>query len=174
MKKLKIYYMNREIFRNIFIYSTILTLQIFIFNHINLFEIITPYIYILIFIIYKTSYDKTLLLLLGFLTGIIIDLSIQTYGCHTFATITICYLRTKIEKTSFGVNANLPSAMVKGTKFSSRAFFFLSLIFIHSITYYSLIFFNINAIVEIFSYTIINSIITFMIVWVISKLISNK
>ena len=166
--------MNREVLKNISFYTIILAVQLLVFNQFKLFGFITPFIYLIIFIHYKISYDKTLLLLLGFLIGFIIDLSMQTYGCHTFSTITICYLRRRIEKSSFGINANLPLAMLKGTPLSSRVSFFLSLIAIHSIIYYSFIFFNISLLSTIFLYAFINSIATFIIVWIISRLISNR
>jgi len=166
--------MNRELLKNILFYTIILALQLLIFNQFKLFGFITPLIYLIIFVHYKTTYDKTVLLILGFLIGLIIDLSMQTYGCHTFSTITICYLRGRIEKNSFGVNANLPSAMIKDTPLFSRISFFLSLISIHSIIYYSLIFFNINLLSTIFLYAFINSIATFIIIWIISRLISNN
>ena len=105
--------MNRELFRNISFYTLIISLQLLIFNQFNLFGFITPFVYLIIFIFYKISYDKTILILLGFLIGFIMDLSMQTYGCHTFSSITVCFLRTRIEKSSFGVNAYLPLAMIK-------------------------------------------------------------
>ena len=166
--------MNRELLKNISFYTIILALQLLVFNQFKLFGIITPFIYLIIFIHYKISYNKTFLLLLGFLIGFIVDLSMQTYGCHTFSTITICYLRSRIEKSSFGINANLPFAMIKGTPLYSRVSFFLSLIAIHSIIYYSFIFFNISLLSTIFLYAFINSIATFIIVWIISRLISNR
>ena len=125
--------MNRELLKNISFYTIILALQLLVFNQFKLFGFVTPFIYLIIFIHYKISYNKTFLLLLGFLIGFIVDLSMQTYGCHTFSTITICYLRSRIEKNSFGINANLPLAMIKGTPLFSRVSFFFSLIAIHSI-----------------------------------------
>ena len=98
----------------------------------------------------------------------------QTYGCHTFATITICYFRAWIEKYSFGVNSNLPSAMISGTQLINRLIFFSIIIFIHSSIYYSLIYFNIELFWTIVLNIIINSIITFIMIWLISQLISNK
>ena len=166
--------MTRELIKNSFFYTSILVSQLLIFNHFNLFDIITPSLYLIIFILYKTSYSKTSLIFLGFITGLIIDFAMQTYGCHTFATITICYLRERIEKNSFGVNANLPSAMIKGTQMINRLTFFMLIILIHSLIYYSLIFFNIEVIGKIFFYTLINSIVTFIMVWVFSQLISNN
>ena len=166
--------MTRESIRNIIFYTTILVSQLLIFNHFNLFNVITPSVYLIIFILYKISYNKTSLIFLGFITGLVIDLAMQTYGCHTFATITICYLRERIEKNSFGVNANLPSAMIKGTKMINRLSFFMLIILIHSLIYYSLVFFNLELIGRIFYYSLINSIVTFIIVWVLSQLISNN
>jgi len=166
--------MTRESIRNIVFYTTILVSQLLIFNHFNLFNVITPSVYLIIFILYKISYNKTSLIFLGFITGLIIDLAMQTYGCHTFATITICYLRERIEKNSFGVNANLPSAMIKGTKMINRLSFFMLIILIHSLIYYSLVFFNLELIGRIFYYSLINSIVTFTIVWFLSQLISNN
>ena len=166
--------MNRELLKNISFYTIIIALQLLVFNQFKLFGFVTPFIYLIIFIHYRTTYDKTILLLLGFLIGLVIDLSMQTYGCHTFSTITICYLRGRIEKSSFGINANLPLAMIKGTPLISRVSFFLSLITIHSIIYYSFIFFNISLLSTIFLYAFINSIATFIIIWIISRLISNS
>ena len=166
--------MTRESIRNIIFYTTILVSQLLIFNHFNLFNVITPSVYLIIFILYRISYNNTSLIFLGFITGLVIDLAMQTYGCHTFATITICYLRERIEKNSFGVNANLPSAMIKGTKMINRLTFFMLIILIHSLIYYSLVFFNLELIGRIFYYSLINSIVTFIIVWVLSQLISNN
>ena len=166
--------MNRELLRNISFYTIILALQLLVFNQFKLFGFVTPFIYLIIFIHYRISYDRTILLLLGFLIGFIVDLSMQTYGCHTFSTITICYLRSRIEKSSFGVNADSPLAMIKGTPVFSRISFFLSIIAIHSIIYYTFIFFNISLLSTIFLYAFINSIATFIIVWIISRLISNR
>ncbi len=166
--------MTREFLGNSFFYSSVLLSQLLIFNHLNIFGYVSPFVYLIIFIHYKTSYNKTILIFLGFITGLIIDLSLQTYGCHTFATITICYLRNWIEKYSFGVNSNLPNAMIKGTKLINRFMFFGLIIVIHSLIYFSLIFFNIEILGSIIFNTLVNSIVTFIMIWLISQLISNK
>ena len=68
--------MNRELIGNISFYTVILTLQLLVFNQFQLFGFVTPFVYLIIFIHYRISYDKTVLLLLGFIIGFIIDLSI--------------------------------------------------------------------------------------------------
>ena len=136
----------------------------------DLFNLINPSFYLLIFIIYRTSFDKSSLILIGFFTGVIIDLTAQSYGCHTISSITICFIRGKLENFSFGVNSNLPKAMISGTRLTSRLSFFLSIIFIHQLIYYSLIFFSFSFINSIIFYTLLNSIITFIVIWTTTKI----
>ena len=64
--------MNREIARDIILSIVIILSQLLIFNHMNLFGTVNPFIYVSLFILYKTSYDKTSLILYGFLVGLII------------------------------------------------------------------------------------------------------
>jgi hypothetical protein len=161
--------MNREIVKDLTLSLVIILSQLLIFNHMNLFATANPFIYVSLFILYKTY-----LILFGFLVGLIIDLSLQTYGAHTLASITVCYLRERIEKYSFGVNSILPLAMIRGTRLSNRLTYFFLIIFIHSLIYFSLIFFKFEFTLTIFLYTLINSIVNFIIIWIISKLIFDR
>jgi hypothetical protein len=166
--------MNRELVKEIILSSIIVLSQLLIFNHISLFGTVDTFIYVSLFILYKTTYDKTYLIVFGFLVGLIIDLSLQTYGVHTLASITVCYLKERIEKYSFGVNSTLPLAMIKGTQQTNRVRYFFLIIFLHSLIYFSLIFFKFEFALTIFLYTLINSIINFIIIWIISMLIFDK
>ena len=56
--------MNRELVKEIILSSIILLSQLLIFNHINLFETVDTFIYVSLFILYKTTYDKTYLIFL--------------------------------------------------------------------------------------------------------------
>ena len=162
--------MNQENLKIISSFLIIISLQIGVFNNMDLFNLINPSFYLLIFIIYRTSFDKSSLILIGFFTGVIIDLTAQSYGCHTISSITICFIRSKLENYSFGVNSNLPKAMISGTTLTSRLSFFLSIIFIHQLIYYSLIFFSFSFINSIIFYTLLNSIITFIVIWTTTKI----
>ena len=162
--------MNQENLKLLASFVIIIILQVGVFNNMNLYEIINPSLYLIIFILYRTTFDKTSLILLGFVTGVIIDLTAQTYGCHTIATITICFSRGLLENYFFGVNSNLPKAMISGTRLGNRLFFFLSIIFIHQLIYFSLIFLSFSFINTIIFYTLLNSIITFIVIWATTKI----
>ena len=119
--------MNRELAKEIILSLVIVLSQLLIFNHMNLFGTANTFIYVSLFILYKTTYDKTYLIVFGFLVGLIIDLSLQTYGAHTLASITVCYLKERIEKYSFGVNSSLPLAMIRGTQLTTVSYTHLTL-----------------------------------------------
>ena len=166
--------MNQE---NLKLLSSVLIITIFqigIFNNMNLFNLISPSFYLIIFILYRTTFDRTLFILLGFFIGFLIDLTAQTYGCHTIATITICFSRNLLEKYSFGVNANLPKPMISGTVLTDRLFFFISIIFIHQLIYFSLVFFSFSFIGTIIFYTLLNSIVSFIVIWMTTKIFYEK
>ena len=166
--------MNQE---NLKLLSSVLVISIFqigVFNNMNLFNLINPSFYLLIFILYRTTFDRTLFILLGFFIGLLIDLTAQTYGSHTIATITICFSRELLEKYSFGVNANLPKPMISGTTLTNRLFFFISIIFIHQLIYFSLVFFSFSFIGTIIFYTLLNSIVSFIVIWVTTKIFYEK
>ena len=166
--------MNQENLKLLSSVLIITILQIGIFNNMNLFNLINPSFYLLIFILYRTTFDRTLLILLGFFIGVIIDLTAQTYGCHTIATITICFSRELLEKSSFGVNANLPKPMISGTLLTNRLFFFISIIFIHQLIYFSLVFFSFSFIGTIIFFTLLNSIVSFIVIWMTTKIFYEK
>ena len=161
--------MNQVILKLLYSFLIIISLQIGVFNNMDLFNIINPGFYLLIFVLYRTNFDKTFFILLGFFTGLAIDLTAQTYGCHTIASITICFIRGLLENYSFGVNSNLPKAMIAGTKLGNRLSFFFSIIFIHQLIYFSLIFFSFEFINTIIFYTLLNSIVTFIVIWSTTK-----
>ena len=59
-----------------------------------------------------------------------------------FNSVTKVKKTEKIEKYSFGVNSILPLAMISGTQLTNRITYFLIIIFLHSLIYFSLIFFK--------------------------------
>jgi len=166
--------LNQENLKLLLSVLIITIIQIGIFNNMDLFNLINPSFYLLIFILYRTTFYRTLFILLGFFIGLAVDLTAQTYGCHTIATLTICFSRELLEKYSFGVNANLPKPMLSGTVLTNRLFFFFSIIFIHQLIYFSLVFFSFRFANTIIFYTLLNSIVTFIVIWVTTKIFFEK
>ena len=85
-------------------YNIVLTLQFilllfvqaFLLSNINFFGFINPNLYLLFFLMYRLDGDRTALIILGFLMGLLLDLLTQGSGGHTIASLTITYLRPYI------------------------------------------------------------------------------
>jgi len=80
-----------------FIYFVLLILlQVFVLNNIQLSGYINPMIYVLFILLLPFETSGWLLLLLGFATGLTIDMFMNTLGMHSSATIVRAYARPHV------------------------------------------------------------------------------
>jgi rod shape-determining protein MreD len=82
--------------RYIFNFIVLILLQVLLLNNLQFSGYINPYLYVLFIITLPFSTPKWLLLTLGFITGIIIDIFMNTLGIHAAATVFIAFLRPSI------------------------------------------------------------------------------
>ena len=85
--------MIRIVLINIFRFFIIILIQVLLLDNILLSGYLNPYFYILFILLLPFETPRWLLLVIGFLLGIIIDLFSNTLGMHTAATVFIAYLR---------------------------------------------------------------------------------
>jgi rod shape-determining protein MreD len=74
-------------------FVVLILLQVLLLNNIQFSGYVNPYLYILFIIILPFSTPRWLLLVLGFITGIIIDIFMNTLGLHASATVFMAFLR---------------------------------------------------------------------------------
>ena len=92
-------------YRKVFLLcSLLIILQILIFDRINLFGFINPSVYLLVLIVHRFDLDQFNFILISFLLGSIMDVLNQSAGSHSFACITISFLRPLVTKFSIGPN----------------------------------------------------------------------
>ena len=85
--------MVKDILKYAGLFLLLLTLQLFIFNNIQLSGYINPYVYVLFILFLPYETPGWLLLILGFFTGICVDAFMNTYGMHSSATLFLAFLR---------------------------------------------------------------------------------
>jgi hypothetical protein len=68
-------------------------MQVSVFNRIHWLDIFNPMVYSIILIWLPLSWNRALLMLLGFVTGWWIDSSVQSGGIHAMASVWLVYLR---------------------------------------------------------------------------------
>ena len=166
--------MNRDNILHIFQFFLLLFLQSFLLNNINLFGFINPNLYLLFIIIYRLDGNPTLLIIIGFVMGLLLDLLTQGSGGHTIATLTIAFLRLSIIKFSFGVNYDVPMGMIKGSILSQRLMYLILMVVIHHLVLYSVVYFSFNNTITILKNTLFTSFFTFIMVFISLGLFIEK
>lgn len=87
-----------KITRYAILFIVLMLLQILIFNNIPAIGVISPYIYLTFILILPVTMSPTIVLFLAFITGLIIDLSINSLGVHASATVLMAFIRPTILK----------------------------------------------------------------------------
>lgn len=101
--------------RNFLRFCLMVLIQVLILNKIALrwwaqpqgFPVFVPMVYPLFILLLPFEASVPLLLVLGFITGLSIDVFMNTAGIHAFATVLIAYLRTNV------LTALLPKNLVE-------------------------------------------------------------
>ena len=166
--------MNRDNILHIFQFFLLLFLQSFLLNNINLFGFINPNLYLLFIIIYRLDGNPTLLIIIGFVMGLLLDLLTQGSGGHTIATLTIAFLRLSIIKFSFGVNYDVPMGMIKGSLLRQRLLYFMLMVVIHHLVLFSIVYFSLDNTITILKNTLFTSFFTFIMVFISLGLLREK
>ena len=165
---------NIEIFRNIFRFIILILIQVLLLNQINFLGYINPYLYILFIIIFPFTGNKSFLILLSFILGLIIDMFGDSGGVHAAACVFIAYLRPVILKFSFGVSYEYNSVKINKMGFSQRILYISLLVLIHHLLLFSLEIFNIDHIMLILKSTLFSGIFSVVLILSTLSLFSRK
>lgn len=167
--------MNSSLFLNIFRFFILLTIQITVFNNINLFGFISPFPYVLFIILYPVNGNKSALLVASFFLGIILDMFSNSGGIHTTACITLAYFRPAIFKFAFGVSYEYQTIKLNDILTPERFSFIVVAVLIHHITLFILEAFEFSLFWDILLRTLLSSLLTIAICIIIIYLIKpNK
>ena len=166
--------MNRDNLISIFQFFLLLFLQSFILNNIDFFGFINPNLYLLFIIVYRLDGNPTLLVILGFALGLLLDLLTLGSGGHTIVTLTIAFFRPFIIRFSFGVNYDVPMGMIKGSLLTQRLLYLSLMIFFHHLLLFSVIYFSFDDILTVLKNTIFTSFFTFILVYISLGLFKEK
>src|SRR5580658_7192394 len=88
--------MTTNILVQLFRFIILVGIQVLVLNNLELNGVFNPYIYPLFILLLPINTPKWLLLLLGFGTGLVIDMFSNTMGMHAAATTLLAYMRPYI------------------------------------------------------------------------------
>lgn len=82
-----------NLLKNIIRFICLILLQVFVLNRIALFDLVNPYLYLLFILLLPINIPRPALLFLGLVTGLVMDMFMNTMGMHAAACVLIAYLR---------------------------------------------------------------------------------
>lgn len=85
--------MSRTIIYNLLRFITLVFIQVFLLKNISLYQVVTPYFYILFILLLPFNISNVLLYVLGFVLGITIDAFYDTPGLHAASCVLLAYVR---------------------------------------------------------------------------------
>ena len=85
--------MSRVLIINLLRFVLLVFLQVFLLKNITLYDLSTPYLYILFILLLPFETPNLLLFLLAFILGITVDAFYNTPGLHTAACVLLAFVR---------------------------------------------------------------------------------
>ncbi|GAA4096494.1 rod shape-determining protein MreD [Mucilaginibacter panaciglaebae] len=85
--------MSRTIIVNILRFIALVFIQVFLLKNVSLYDLSTPYLYILFILLLPFETPNILLFALSFILGLTIDAFYDTPGLHTTACVLLAFVR---------------------------------------------------------------------------------
>lgn len=130
--------MIKETIRYVLLLILLLLLQFLVFNNINFYGYINPYIYVMFIMVLPFSLKKWHLLLIGFATGLLVDMFMNTLGLHASATLVAAFLRPAI-LFRFTNRVDIPRFPAPGI--NAGLMWFIRYVFILVLVHHAMLFF---------------------------------
>ena len=150
------------------------TLQVLLFDHINLFGFSCPSVYLFFIISYRFDRSQFFLILLGFLLGFVLDIMQSSSGANTIATLLISFIRPWVIRFSFGIIFDSNSLLSMKSRMGNQALYIGLMILIHQFVLQSVAYFDVAHTTLILRNTLVNTALTFILLLATLNLTKKK
>jgi len=166
--------LSNVIFLNSMRFVLLVLAQVLIFNHLNFFGTINPFVYVLFFYWYPIKDNNAVLLLIAFALGITIDVFSDSMALHTLTCVTLAYFRPFIMRFCFGVNFDFQNFTFKNATTIQRLTFLLLLILMQNLVFFTFEILSFSHIVLILKKILFTTLTTFLICSLLSVLFAKN
>lgn len=168
--------MNKDVLKFALLFILLLLFQVLICNHIAIFNVAVPIIFIYFLIRLPISMGQGWLFTLAFLLGLCVDISVDTPGVNALSCTLLAALKRPIyyayvprdDKTQYLI----PSISSLGI--GTYCKFLLTLVAIYCLLVFSIEYFNFADVKEVVILSASSSLLTFIILLAIDCLIITK
>lgn len=141
--------------------------QIFILNNIQLFGYANPYLYVLFLLVLPANIGRVNLLLLGALSGWVLDIFENSGGIHTSAMLTLALLRPYILRFVIPRAEEDLSRISLWTMGGGRFFSYMGIaVLIHHLWLFGMEAFSLREIFSVLSRTLVSAPLTLVMIYI--------
>lgn len=168
--------MSRTIIQFIFIFFTMIFLQVMIFNNICLFNIAVPFVFIYFIVRLPLTLSTNWTLTLAFLIGLIIDILSDTPGMHSLACTITAMSRRKILQLYFPREDDLtnPQPTVKSLGLGIYIKYLLTMVLLYCTLIFIIESFTFFYILQLLGRICFSTILTFLLILAIDFLSTHR
>lgn len=155
-----------KVFNNLKRFLFLVLLQVVVLNHVQWSGFVNPYIYILFILMLPLETPRWAVLLMGFATGLIIDMFGNTSGLHAAATTLLAFARPGVLNLIAPRDGYEPETTFTPQKLGIKWFlaYVIILTVIHHFFYFYLEVFRLSEFFMTFFKALLNSLITIVII----------
>ena len=155
-----------KVFNNLKRFLFLVLLQVMVLNHVQWSGYVNPYIYILFIMLLPLETPKWAVLLLGFTTGLIIDMFGNTSGLHAAASTLLAFARPGILNLIAPRDGYEPETAFTPQKMGLNWFlaYVIMLTVIHHFFYFYVEVFRFDEFFYTFFKALVNSAITILLI----------
>ena len=166
--------MNRALY-TVFLFISLLFLQVFVFNNILFLGYINPYLYVAFVIFYPLKKERYMFLFFAFLLGLLIDFFSDSGGINAFSLLFVAYIRLFLVRVIFKKTA--PDYLLFNLKeepFGKVFNYVIILILIHHFLLFSLANFSSQNFTSVITNTLYSSFFTAVLFFIGTYIIRKK
>jgi rod shape-determining protein MreD len=149
-------------------------LQVFVLNQLHLFGYISPMVYLIFVYNYPTAQNRTALLSIGFVFGIILDIFTDSLAFNTLSLLIITYFRPYLLGFIFGIATEQKSFKFSDTALVQRMSYLGLLVLIHHSVFFIAEGMSISNGLLIAKKIITTSIVSFILMLLLLSLFSKQ
>lgn len=120
------------------LFLILVILQVFFFNGLNLSLYFFPLVYVLFIGALPTNINSGLLLILGCITGIVMDLFMGFPAVNTIASLFTAFIRPAVIRLTVGKDAVNEAGVIRNADYKAKPTFlyYLVLVFAHCLVFF--------------------------------------
>lgn len=168
--------MNRDIAIYAAVFFTVVLMQVLIFNHIVLFNVAIPFVYILFILRLPINLNLNVLYTVAFFSGFLVDLFSDTPGVNALSALFMASLKrpvffayvTRDDKTT-GISPSLSSL-----GWATYSKFLISMTAIFCLLNFSIEYFNFASVKEIAIMTVSSTLLSFILIIAADSLVATR